>query len=137
MLMTTPKKSLSLATLIAFAGAAPEKETVAGLWLGTSPAREGATGLDRLTLLEDDRGLLFGDWGGMIVTGRHLNSGKIELRGRTPQGSYHVSGCQGEDNTLILTYVLKDLAGSGGRHEGACILRRPLREARPDAPDKP
>jgi hypothetical protein len=113
--------SHGIASLTAFTTNEARESSVAGRWTGSRQIGEGEIHADRLVLLEDANGVLFGDWRGMIVTGQRLDEETMEFRGRDCTMAYTGRGRLVEGSLCLSFFVITSL---GRRIEGTSVLCR-------------
>lgn len=99
-----------------------EWRNVAGEWRGHYTNSVGGEGESSLSLHEDSRGNLRGTWDGTSVKGERINGNAIELRARTPNRSYQITGTR-EGRVMVLRYLVARL-DSSGVYDGTAKLHR-------------
>ena len=105
------------------AARADDKVAFAGKWAGTWSNSLGETGDDTLTLTEDEDGNLTGTWTGDVpVSGSRTNRNSFELKGKTKNRSYQITGAV-KNGVLNLKYVVTRL-NMDGSYDGKATLKR-------------
>lgn len=116
------RNSQGLNPLLAFTAGEASGSALAGRWVGSRQIGQEPPQADRLILLEDPRGVLFGDWDTMIITGHRLADQRMEFRGRGAAGAFVGRG-RVVDGALRLSFTVT--SQSGQRIEGTSLLYRP------------